>query len=280
MTWYNYKKCPECGELLSLNTSQLHLGDFKCDKCDWKGGRLPKMPIDDNNFETGSTMNLRDQFAVEAMKVLLKNDLNRPLYEIARTAYILADFMMKRHIESAESAVEPNTEVIDPCDYDQGSSMYMNCGECPKEDCSEAVYRVAPTDETLHKRFGEGKECKDILFSECNDAGIKCEDCVASNKSLWGQLQMRLHEGYGKLFEYPVDETPPKFGEGKKCEDIPIKECDAAGIECDACAAWELMMEKLREFEAAHGKDVPSGGELYDILKKSMATVPKWKATI
>jgi hypothetical protein len=165
-----------------------------------------------------------------------------------------------------------NTDVINPCDYDQGSSMYMNCGDCIIKGCTR--------DAKHPPKFGEGKECKDILFSECNDAGIKCEDCVASNKSLWGQLQMRLHEGYGKLFEYPVDETPPKFGEGKKCEDIPIKECDAAGIECDACAAWGLMMEKLREFEAAHGKDVPSGGELYDILKKSMATVPKWKATI
>jgi len=107
-----------------------------------------------------------------------------------------------------------NTDVINPCDYDQGSSMYMNCGDCIIKGC---------TRDAKH---------------------------------------------------------PPKFGEGKKCEDIPIKECDAAGIECDACAAWELMMEKLREFEAAHGKDVPSGGELYDILKKSMATVPKWKATI
>ena len=250
MTWYNYKKCPECGELLSLNTSQLHLGDFKCDKCDWKGGRLPKMPIDDNNFETGSTMTLRDQLAVEAMKVLLTNNPNRPLAEVGKAAYILADIMInERYVESVESAVEPNTEVIDPCDYDQGSYMYLNCEECNKEDC-EGLLGVR-IDKTPPK-FGEGKECKDILFSECNDAGIKCEDCVASNKSLWGQLQMRLHEGYGKLFEYPVNETPPKFGEGKKCEDIPIKECDAADIECETCAACRKLM--YRDFMRMNGR--------------------------
>jgi len=39
MTWYNYKKCPKCEETVSLNTSQLHLGDFRCDKCGWKGGQ-------------------------------------------------------------------------------------------------------------------------------------------------------------------------------------------------------------------------------------------------
>ena len=137
-----------------------------------------------------------------------------------------------------------NTDVINPCDYDQGSSMYMNCGDCIIKGCMR--------DAKHPPKFGEGKKCEDILFSECNDAGIKCEDCVASNKSFWGQLQMRLHEDYGKLFEYPVNETPPKFGEGKKCEDIPIKECDAADIECETCAACRKLM--YRDFMRMNGR--------------------------
>ena len=36
----------------------------------------------------------------------------------------------------------PNTEVIDPCDYDQGSSMYMRCEECIKIDCNRREEKI------------------------------------------------------------------------------------------------------------------------------------------
>ena len=176
MTWYNYKKCPECEETVSLNTSQLHLGDFRCDKCGWKGGRLQKMPIDDNSIKPSSDMDLRDQFAVEAMKVLLTNNPNRPLAEVGKSAYILADIMInERYVESVESAVEPNTEVIDPCDYDQGSYMYMS-GNCIKIDCNRL-------DEAIKTIASQGYRC--VQKEQC--AGGQCH-CMTCPSYQWGEL--------------------------------------------------------------------------------------------
>ena len=35
-----------------------------------------------------------------------------------------------------------NTDVINPCDYDQGSSMYMRCEECIKIDCNRREEKI------------------------------------------------------------------------------------------------------------------------------------------
>ena len=61
-----------------------------------------------------------------------------------------------------------NTEVIDPCDYDQGSSMYMNCGDCIIKGCTQGTKRP----------FGTGRRCQDISIDECD--GIECDDCGAT----------------------------------------------------------------------------------------------------
>ena len=60
-----------------------------------------------------------------------------------------------------------NTEVIDPCDYDQGSSMYMNCGDCIIKGCTRDTKRL----------FGAGRRCRDIPNSECKY--IDCKECGA-----------------------------------------------------------------------------------------------------
>ena len=170
---YEMRLCPSCGNPISMSVAS---GDLICNDCGWQSDKM-----EDSLYSgTSSSMDLRDQFAVEAMKVLLKND--RPLYEIARTAYILADFMMKRHIESAESAVEPNTEVIDPCDYDQGSSMYLNCGDCIIKGCMR--------DAKHPPKFGEGKEC--IPIKECDAADIECKTCAACRKLMYRDF-MRMN---------------------------------------------------------------------------------------
>ena len=89
----NYKLCPKCGNLATRN---LYFSAYMCDDCDWREDfpRFDKQVEDIPNLDTSSSMTLRDQFAVEAMKVLLANNPNRPLAEVGKAAYILADIMM------------------------------------------------------------------------------------------------------------------------------------------------------------------------------------------
>ena len=61
-----------------------------------------------------------------------------------------------------------NTAVIDPCDYDQGSSMYMNCGDCIIKDCTQGTKRP----------LGTGRSCHDISIDECWESN--CIDCGAT----------------------------------------------------------------------------------------------------
>jgi len=61
-----------------------------------------------------------------------------------------------------------NTEVLDPCDYDQGSYGYMRCEECIIKGCTRDTKRP----------FGTGRSCHDISIDECWESN--CIDCSAT----------------------------------------------------------------------------------------------------
>ena len=70
----------------------------------------------------------------------------------------------------------PNTAVIDPCDYDQGSYMYMRCGNCIKIDCNRL-------DEAIKTIASQGYRC--VQKEQC--AGGQCH-CMTCPSYQWGEL--------------------------------------------------------------------------------------------
>ena len=61
-----------------------------------------------------------------------------------------------------------NTDVINPCDYDQGSYMYLNCEECIIKGCTRDTKQP----------FGTCRSCHDISIDECWESN--CIDCGAT----------------------------------------------------------------------------------------------------
>jgi hypothetical protein len=110
----NYKLCPKCGELATLN---LYFRAYMCDSCGWRDHQVEdssKMPIDDNNSKPHSDMTLRDKFAMKAMEVLLTNEPHRPLAEVGKSAYILADSMIKERKEELDKDVSKPQFTVTP----------------------------------------------------------------------------------------------------------------------------------------------------------------------